>query len=107
MDNDNIKAYLNPFNFVYETQNSNEFYIIKNKRSEYYDYKIKFTVTNSFINIDLITGLITNNELLKSIMIRINHYISNLPNKESIVLIIQKGYRYGFVIEVVKCIELI
>ncbi len=107
MDNDNINVYLKPFDFVYETLNNNVFYIIKNKRGlEYYDYKIKFTITNTIIKIDLLKGTFNDIDALKLIMIKIDHYINNLTNKETIVLILQKGYRYNFITEVVKNIEI-
>jgi hypothetical protein len=110
MDSDNINVYLKPFDFLYETLNNNVFYIIKNKRGssylEYYDYKIKFTITNNIINIELFKGTFHDIDALKLIMIKINHYINNLTNKEDIVLVLQKGYRYNFITEVVKIIEI-
>ncbi len=112
MDCDNIRVYLKPFNFVYETLNNNTFCIIKNKKidetdqTEVYDYKLSFIITNTSIRVDLSSGELKDSNVLKLLFIRINHYINNLTNKDTIALILQKGYRYNFVINIIKCIEM-
>jgi hypothetical protein len=112
MDCHNIKVYLKPFNFVYETLNSNMFCIIKNKKIdeidqiEVYDYKLLFIVTNTSIRVDLYSRELNDINALKLLFIRINHHINNLTNKDTIALILQKGYRYNFVTNIIKCIEM-
>lgn len=108
MDSDNVNAYLKPFNFEYETQDKSVFYIVKNKRRELsdYDYKLKIIATDSLLKVELFSGLLNDDDTLKLLMIRINHYINNLTNKQAIVSVMQKGYRYNFVTNLVKYIEI-